>query len=46
MARRAFPTDNVCVSLTEKIRTFRENIHSTLALQHFAFFNGVDTVGP
>lgn len=46
LSRRAFPTDRICVSPAEKFRTFRENIQSTHALQHFAFFNGVDTVGP
>jgi hypothetical protein len=46
LPRRAFADDDVCVTPSEKFRTFRENLQSTHMLQHFAFFNGVDTVGP
>ncbi|KAI1727887.1 hypothetical protein DdX_00025 [Ditylenchus destructor] len=46
LPRRAFPSDDICVTPSEKFRTFRENIQSSHQLLHFAFFNGVDTVGP
>ncbi|KAH7691259.1 hypothetical protein AAVH_40228, partial [Aphelenchoides avenae] len=46
LTREAFPGDSLCVTPTEKFLTQRENVQSVHHLEHFAFFNGVDAVGP
>lgn len=44
--REAFIGDMICVTTSEQYMTSRENMESVRHLEHFEFFNGVDTVGP
>ena len=44
--RNAFIGDLVCVTPSEQYMTSRDNMDSMHHLEHFEFFNGVDTVGP
>ncbi|KAL7070541.1 hypothetical protein ACQ4LE_010205 [Meloidogyne hapla] len=46
LPRRAFPGDEICVSVEEKFNVFRENSQAYSTLLHVNFFNGVDTIGP